>query len=462
MNSRERVLAALRHQEADRVPIDLGAMRSTGIQAIAYNRLKAHLGIAGGETRLYDIMQQLAEPETAIVERFHLDALPLPRAAIGFDPTRPGWKPWRLPDLTPQPPSLPGKGESDAPLLAGEGLGERLGSGEGSGVRSGSGVRLTTVLIPDGLEQLPREDGRLEIRDDEGHILYHMPAGGMYYEPVYEPLAEATTVAEIEAWQPAIISDAELAWLAAEARQLRATSNRAILGQTGISIYEAAQRARGWQRFMTDLAGEPKLAEALLSRIAESAIASLARYLDAVGEYIDIVQVGDDLGTQAGQQLSPAMYRRLVKPYQKQVWRFIKARSGLPLFLHCCGGIYPLIPDLIEAGVDILNPVQISAAGMDPVRLKAEFGRDLVFWGGGCDTQHILPEASPAQVADHVRRQIEILAPGGGFVFNQVHNIQANVPPENVVAMLDAAWEHGSYDSGALKASYKHPERSPA
>jgi uroporphyrinogen decarboxylase len=402
--SRERILAALHHQEADRVPIDLGAMRSSGIHAIAYNRLKAHLGLQGGQTLLYDIMQQLAQPEIAIVDRFHLDALPLPRAVIGLDPTRPRWKPWRLPDGSP-------------------------------------------AIVPVGLEQVLGEDGGLEIRDDAGRTLYRMPTGGLYYEPVYEPLAHATTVSEIEAWQPASISDAELAWLAAEARRLRATTEKAIVGLTGQRIYEGAQSARGWQRFMEDLAGQPALAQALLQRLADGACADLARYLDAVGEFIDIVQVGDDLGAQNGPQLSPRMYRRLVKPYQQQMWQFIKARSGLPVFLHCCGGIYPLIPDLIEAGVDILNPVQISAAGMDPVRLKAEFGRDLVFWGGAADTQHVLPEATPEQVADHVRRQIDILAPGGGFVFNQVHNIQANVPPENIVAMLDAAMAHGAYDS---------------
>jgi uroporphyrinogen decarboxylase len=402
MTSRARVLAALRHQEADRVPIDLGGMRSSGIQAIAYNRLKAHLGIQGGQTVLYDIMQQLAQPELAIVDRFHLDALPLPRAVIGLDPARPRWKPWRLPDDSP-------------------------------------------AFIPDGLEQVRREDGGFEIRDDAGHILYRMPPAGLYYEPVYEPLAHATTIAEIEAWQPPSISDAELAWLAAEARRLRATTDKAIIGLTGQKIYEGAQSARGWQRFMEDLAGQPALAEALLQRLADAACADLARYLDAVGDYIDILQVGDDLGTQNGLQLSPRMYRRLVKPYQQQMWQFIKARSGLPVFLHCCGGIYPLIPDLIEAGVDILNPVQISAAGMDPVRLKAEFGRDLVFWGGGADTQHVLPDGTPAEVADHVHRQIDILAPGGGFIFNQVHNIQANVPPENIVAMLDAALAYGAY-----------------
>ena len=402
MTSRERVLAALRHQEADRVPIDLGAMRSSGIQAIAYNRLKAHLGIQGGQTVLYDIMQQLAQPEMTIIDRFHLDALPLPRRLL---------------------------------------VSIQLG-------RVGSRGACLTARRRSSRTAWSRYAGRTAASKSattQGHILYRMPLAGLYYEPVYEPLAHATTIAEIEAWQPPSISDAELAWLAAEARRLRATTDKAIMGLTGQKIYEGAQSARGWQRFMEDLAGQPALAEALLQRLADAACADLARYLDAVGEFIDIVQVGDDLGTQNGPQLSPRMYRRLVKPYQQQMWQFIKARSGLPVFLHCCGGIYPLIPDLIEAGVDILNPVQISAVGMDPARLKAEFGRDLVFWGGGCDTQHVLPEATPAQVADHVRRQIDILAPGGGFVFNQVHNIQANVPPENIVAMLDATFRYGGY-----------------
>ena len=370
MTSRERVLAALRHQEADRVPIDLGAMRSSGIQAIAYNRLKAHLGIEGGQTVLYDIMQQLAQPEMAIVDRFHIDALPLPRAAH-----RPRSSSAALGSRGACPTARRRSSRTAWSSCAG---------------RTAASKSATT----------------------QGHLLYRMPPAGLYYEPVYEPLADATTIAEIEAWQPPSISDAELAWLAAEARRLRATTDKAIIGLTGQKIYEGAQSARGWQRFMEDLAGQPALAEALLQRLADAACADLARYLDAVGDFIDIVQVGDDLGTQNGPQLSPRMYRRLVKPYQQQMWQFIKARSGLPVFLHCCGGIYPLIPDLIEAGVDILNPVQISAVGMDPVRLKAEFGRDLVFWGGGCDTQHVLPEGTPAQVADHVRRQIDILAPG--------------------------------------------------
>jgi uroporphyrinogen decarboxylase len=406
---RDRVLAALRHEEADRVPIDLGGMRSTGIHALAYQRLVAHLGLPPELPFMFDIMQQLSQPSAAVLDRFGADVVPLHRAPIGFDPALPAWKP--------------------SPLYA-----------------------PPTPWMPADLAYLPRPDGGHEIRDDDGALLFRMPATGLYFEPVHEPLAAAETVADIEAWQPPSISDAELAWLRRGARILRSLTDRAILGLTGVRLFEGAQMARGWQRFMEDLAARPALAEALLARLAEAACADLARYLDAVGEYIDIIQVGDDLGTQAGPQLSPRMYRRLVKPYQAQVWQFAKQRSGLPLFLHCCGGIYPLIPDLIEAGVDILNPVQISSVGMDPIRLKREFGADLVFWGGGCDTQRMLPDGTPAEIRDHVHRQVDILAPGGGFVFTQVHNILANVPPENVVAMFDAAREFGRYDPTRARA----------
>jgi uroporphyrinogen decarboxylase len=270
-----------------------------------------------------------------------------------------------------------------------------------------------------------------------------MPAGAPYFEPTYHPLANATTVAEVEALELAPVTEAELAWMQAEGRRLRATTDRAIMGHTGYNVYEGAQQLRGWEQFMVDLGSNPELAQAILQKQADHACENLTRVLGAVGEYIDIVQTGDDLGTQGGPQLSPRMYRNLVKPYQKQVYAHIKALCDKPLFLHSCGGIYPLLPDLIEAGVNIINPVQFTAAGMEAVRLKREFGRDLVFWGGGCDTQHILPEASPAEVRDHVRRQIEIFAPGGGFVFNQVHNIQSGVPAENIIAMLDAAYTYG-------------------
>jgi uroporphyrinogen decarboxylase len=164
----------------------------------------------------------------------------------------------------------------------------------------------------------------------------------------------------------------------------------------------------------------------------------LERFLDAVGPYIDVVLFGDDLGMQTGPQMSPAMYREFFKPCHATMWRRAKELAGVKVMLHCCGGVRQLLPDLIDAGLDAINPVQISCRGMNAAELKREFGRNITFWGGGCDTQKMLPGATPQQVRAHVRQQVEILAPGGGFVFQQVHNIMPNVPPENIVAMLDA------------------------
>jgi uroporphyrinogen decarboxylase len=212
------------------------------------------------------------------------------------------------------------------------------------------------------------------------------------------------------------------------------------MGNFGGSILEAGQGLRGWEQFMIDLAQGGPFLEALLEKLTEFHLANLARYLDAVGPCIQIIVMVDDLGTQHGLQISPQMYRRWIKPCHTRIYGYVHQHyPQIYVFLHSCGSIYPLIPDLIEAGVQILNPVQISAAGMDPVRLKREFGAHLTFWGGGCDTQHTLPCGTPAEVVAEVKRLLDIFAPGGGYVFNQVHNIQADVPPENIVAMLETA-----------------------
>jgi len=163
------------------------------------------------------------------------------------------------------------------------------------------------------------------------------------------------------------------------------------------------------------------------------------RFLGAVGPYIDIILFGDDLGMQTGPQMSPAMYREFFKPRHAGMWKRAKELARVKVMLHCCGGVRTLLPHLIDAGLDAINPVQISCRGMSAAELKREFGRDLTFWGGGCDTREILPNGTPEQVRSHVREQVRILAPGGGFVFQQVHNIMANVPPENIIAMFDAA-----------------------
>jgi uroporphyrinogen decarboxylase len=185
-----------------------------------------------------------------------------------------------------------------------------------------------------------------------------------------------------------------------------------------------------------------KVAE-LSEKLAAIHLKNLEKWLGAVGPYIDVVLFGDDLGGQQGSLISPDAYREFYKPYHKLLWGKAKELAEVKVQLHCCGGIYELLDDLIDAGLDAVNPVQISCRGMDPLRLKKEFGDRLTFWGGGCDTQQVLPLSSPDRVAEHVREKTSILSPGGGFIFQQVHNILANVPPENIVAMMEGLQPSG-------------------
>jgi uroporphyrinogen decarboxylase len=403
MSSRERVLAALRHEEPDRVPIDLGGMASTGIHAVAYNRLKRHLGL-GGTTRVFDIMQHLAEVEEPVRRRFGVDVVALPRieALPGVRNVR--WRPWTLPD--------------------------------------GSRAEISADFRP-----VCAADGRWEIHGPGGVVLYRMPPGGLYFDAVEAPLAR-TDPDLLRCIEFPRISDEELHLLREQARALYEETDYAIVGAFGGNLLELGQSLRGWMQFMMDLAADPDMVEAFLERMTEMWMDNLARYLDTVGEYIQVIQFGDDLGGQHRLLISPDMYRRLFKPRHQRMYEYVHAHSRCAVFLHSCGAVHDLIPDLIEAGVDVLNPVQTSAGGMDPARLKREFGERLVFWGGGCDTQRVLPRGMPAQVAADVRERLRIFAPGGGYVFAAIHNIQPDVPPENVVAMFDAAqnWSAGGAD----------------
>jgi uroporphyrinogen decarboxylase len=172
-------------------------------------------------------------------------------------------------------------------------------------------------------------------------------------------------------------------------------------------------------------------------------LATLDKVCSAVGDVVDVVRFGDDLGTDTGPFMAPATYRELFKPRHMQLCDYVHKHSGMKTFLHSCGSIYSLLPDLIECGFDVINPVQTACYQMEPERLKAEFGKDITFWGGGADTRKTLNHGTPQEVKDDVRRRMDILAPGGGFVFNTIHNILADVPPENVVAMFEAVAEYG-------------------
>jgi len=392
MNSRERVMAAIGHEPTDRVPIDFGAMRSTGIMAIAYNNLKKHLVFGHlPKTKVYDVMQQLAEPDMEVIDYLGGDVVQVHRLSSAFGAKTDSWRDDTLPDgsecLVP---------ESFRPLLLPDG---------------------DRVILEDGLE------------------IARMPAGGLYYDMTHFPLEHARTTSDIDKMDWPIISEDEVSFLKKEAARYRSETDKAILGEFGGNILESGEFHFGWGEFLMRMYSDRKLIEYYLDRLVESHLENLRIYIEAIGDDIDIIQMGDDLGTQQALQMRPEMYREIIKPRQHEVYRYVHDHSNLKVFLHSCGSIVEVIPDLIEIGVDILNPVQTSAVGMDPVVLKEKFGSDIALWGGGCDTQHVLPFGTVEDVKRDVRERLKIFTEGSGYVFTQIHNILADVPPEKVVAM---------------------------
>lgn len=403
MNSRERVQAVLSGQMPDRVPIDCGGTDVTGVHGIAYNALKRRLGIDAGSTRIFHVYMQLAAVEQCVQDRFRADVM-----RLSFEPTQ--WKPWTLGDGSP----------CEAP------------------------EKWNPVRHPDGSESLPGADGQ--------PVIVRL-AASPWFSParaicpfIREPgdiakYGQALRMLDRSPWL-----DETIEALAARAKRLHEETDRAIVGVFGGHIFAQAQLVRGMETFMCDLLENETLARALLETLADAHIEEFGRYIEALAPYLDVVAIADDLGAQQGPQLDPRMFRRVVKPYLAKLYGFMKSKmTRAKLFLHSCGSVHAFIPDFIEMGVDILNPVQVSAANMDTKELKRVFGKDIVFWGGGCDTQHVLPQGSPADVRREVKRRIGDLADGGGFVFTQVHNIQPGVPPENIEAMYDAALEFGIY-----------------
>ena len=383
MKSRERVRLALQHKEPDRIPVDLGGTIVTSITKSAYLELKQYLGIPLEEFVMLDYVQQLPYLDEALLNRFEVD--------------------FRL-------------------------------------------VQLPAATAP-GLKVF-REGDYYAFIDRWGSKL-HMPVDdGLYYDWVDFPLREPTMEALDSYKWPEPDALEQQARLGREAKQLYETTEYALVGSAiiGGGIFEQPARTMGLPNFLMTLVSEPAFAERLMDQITDIYIESCNRYLDQVGSYIQVFTFWDDVCGQDGWLIRPDLYRRMIKPKQRRLVDAIRKKTDAKLFYHSCGATFDLIPDLIDLGFDILNPVQVSARGMDTRRLKAVFGKDIVFWGGGVDTQRVLPFGTPQEVVDEVRRRIDDLAPGGGFVFAAVHNIQAFVPPRNVVAAFDTALEYGRYD----------------
>ncbi|MBN1909267.1 MAG: hypothetical protein JW818_05980 [Pirellulales bacterium] len=404
MTPRERVLASLNHEQPDRVAIDFGGHRSSGVAAMVYPKLREALGLEPRPVRIYDPIQQLAVIDEDVLDRFGVDVIELGR---GFATRDEDWADWPLPDGTP----------AQMPVWA-----------------------------------LPRrEEGQWVLPDRTGRAIAKMPDGAIYFEQCHWPYLEDDDLDRLEEaigetmWAgiasppgPLVEGEGGDAAFVEGAKRLRESTDRAIVGLFGGNLFECSQWLYRMDRFLMLMAADPKRTHELLDRLVEIHLRNLERYLGLVGPYIDVIVFGDDLGMQNGPQMSRAMYQEYFKPRHALMWRRVKELADVKILLHSCGGIRPLIPDLIDAGLDAFNPVQISCRGMEPRQLKDDFGDRITFWGGGCDTRSMLSKGTPDQIREHVRQLVSIFSPGGGFVFQQVHNVLADVPPENLIAMFDA------------------------
>jgi len=394
MTHRERVQAALRRETPDRIPIDLGGTECSSLTSVAHDRLCTHLGLPRGG-KVVEPIQHIVLTEEALKARFGVAAEMLirqPRA----------WQPVTLFDGTPC--ELP--------------------------------AEWRTVVRADGTEERVTPEGRVTAR--------RAPTG-YHFDPVNPPLAAVESVAELAKHRATLAAydwpaywDESLEDTVARAKRLHETTDRAVVFNFMLHVLQAGQYLIGFERFLTDLVLEQKFAEAFMTELVDVYCERADRVLPLLDPYIDAVFLTEDLGAQGGPLLSPDLYKKAILPHQKRLFAHLKSRTHAPLILHSCGSVRFAIPSLIEAGVDALNPVQVSAAGMDPAGLKRDFGKDITFWGGGCDTQFVLSRGAPAQVREEVKRRISAFGPGG-YVFCQVHNVQPEVPAENVVAMVEAA-----------------------
>jgi uroporphyrinogen decarboxylase len=400
-------MAALNFKQPDRVPLDFNAHRSSGISVIAYRNLRKYLGLPPSPLYIYDIAQQLAIVEEDVLDFFDIDTFQLGCEWYKYPEF---WKDWELQDGAP------------CKLLS----------------------SIDTRHTPEGDV----------ICNSKGKVIGKQPRGCYYFEQTLYPLEDDLERDDFSDYDD-LVGDA--IWiglprtpgqfdyktpetakrLRERAAACRDSSDRAIYAIFGGNLMETGNYIFRMDNHLCELAANPEGMRKFQDTVLERHMKDLAVFLDTVGDYIDIIGFSDDLGSQNGPLMSREMYMDFFFPGHKKMWSYIHERfSDLKIGLHCCGSVRPLMPLLVEAGLDAINPIQFTCNDMDLSQLKKEFYGSLALWGGGCDTRSVLPGGKPAEIASHVRENLKLLNQGGGFVFQQVHNIQADVPPENIVEMF--------------------------
>ena len=411
MTGRELILRALDHEPTERIPVDFGGHRSSGISVQSYIKLREALGLPPSKLYIYDFIQQLVLIEDDVYERIPTDVVQL--GQIYLD--RPEyWQDWTLEDGTP-------------------------------------------CKIPAYIKVERRPEGDVVCGED-GEVICIKKKGCLYFEQTCFPYADSddrefddilAKLDKIMWWKlgvppaPAGYDEAGLAAMRRDAKELRAKTDKAIYAIFGGNLVEMSQFAFRIDNIMCEMALDPDRVHKFLDKLMQLHRVNLKKFVDAVGDYVDVIGFGDDMGTQNGPQFSPEMYREFYQPRHKELWSAVrKYNPRLRTNLHCCGSVERLLGDIIDAGIDSINPVQISCKDMEPEHLKEKFGDRLAFWGGGC-ASGVCMSASPDEVRAHTERNIRVLSKGSGFIFQHVHNILANVPPENIFAMFDTALRFG-------------------
>ncbi len=396
MTGRERVLATLNRQKPDVTALDIGGTDCSSIHVIACDRLRKWLGLPRGPIHCGCLIQLVAVPDFEVNRALGTDV-----EALWFGSR--DTKIWKTP----------------------------------------FGLEL---IVPEmfGVEDLA--DGSSVVKNQRGEVSARRARDAYYFDPVAPALANITSARELsqfdalfERWDFSPVYDEPLEALAERAKRQYESTDRAVVGLWRMHYNQSGQLLRGFERFFVDLVENKSLVHAIMAKLHEVYLRRADAFLRAFGDYIDIVFLTDDLGTQQSGFMSPAMYRELIYPYISDLVGRIKA-GGKKVVMHSCGSVYDFVPSLIEMGVDGLNPVQVSARKMNPRELVREYGKDIAFWGGGCDTQHALNAPDPEVVRKDVRRRLEEYGPDAYLVFTQVHNIQYDVPPENILAMRDEFW----------------------